>query len=741
MSEVPCYSFVATSRNDDHGGDVLRRTQSFINRLAEQCERHQVRAELVLVEWNPPNTRPSLEDVLGWPAGSEWFSARLIIVSSALHGKLEHSNRLEMFQMIAKNVGIRRAAGQYIVATNIDIIFSDEIFERLGRRDFRKGVVYRSDRWDIPNEIQLEQNLDRLLKRARQEAIRRNLKDGPYVKRDGLFVNITGTRFDNFYHNPLEKRLQELRETLEQKPSPASRDDGLSKLNYLIDVEVPRLRRNYLTPLLHVHACGDFTMMSRHDWLALRGYPEWNIFSWNIDALLLYQAHYNGLEISELDETCVHYHIEHDHGSGWTPEGEASLRDRLDGLSIPYIWYDKYFELIYELQDKAKAKCFTVYNETDWGFVGEKIESRNIVDKDTSRRPPSKVNDGPLTEGFLNGLPYIRLDLSQVDGIRMPEGTDPECRPGSFCETRPETWSYAIEHDLSALPGHGGERWFKITIAVDQGIVGVGILNSERTEFLVEKYCRGPDRGFHEVMCYIKEITQASRLVFRNATPDNQPARFCLKEVRVLAAAWTEDDPGVADPEQSPLAESSSPVVTTAALRQEDGPARLLEPVELQKPAAASLADIKPGAPNVIVRVLPSWTERVADTGGECQAMIILPSATGGYASAVLDLSGVERCAGRVRVYLHVLEGEAVIGLKAGATGEFLAESRERAGPALTQIDLDANGAEAASALVIRNTSLSGPAKLLLHRVECPACLAAPSAIDMEAATFVGGAA
>ena len=44
------FSFVAASRNDDHGGDLLRRTQSFINLLALQAERHRLRAELVLVD-------------------------------------------------------------------------------------------------------------------------------------------------------------------------------------------------------------------------------------------------------------------------------------------------------------------------------------------------------------------------------------------------------------------------------------------------------------------------------------------------------------------------------------------------------------------------------------------------------------------------------------------------------------------------------------------------------------------
>lgn len=299
MPLVPKFSFVATSRNDDHGGDVLRRTQSFVDRLAEQCVRHRVHSELVLVDWNPPRSRKPLAEVLGWPAGSAWFSARVITVSPALHRRLECSRRLAMFQMIAKNVGIRRALGDYVIATNIDIIFSDALFEWLKSGAMREGVLYRSDRWDIPNEIQLEPDLDRLLQRARDEAIRHNLKDGTYVRRDGAFRNISAPRFDGSFYQPLENLLGGLRGSLADD-DPVSPNKILPALDRMLSTDLPRLRREFLVPILHTNACGDFTMMAGHDWFALRGYPEWNIFSWHINSVIVYQAHYNNLQIGRL---------------------------------------------------------------------------------------------------------------------------------------------------------------------------------------------------------------------------------------------------------------------------------------------------------------------------------------------------------------------------------------------------------------------------------------------------------
>ena len=48
MSQDPYISVVATSRNDDHGGNMLRRMQIFVNAWIEQCRRHGLASELIL---------------------------------------------------------------------------------------------------------------------------------------------------------------------------------------------------------------------------------------------------------------------------------------------------------------------------------------------------------------------------------------------------------------------------------------------------------------------------------------------------------------------------------------------------------------------------------------------------------------------------------------------------------------------------------------------------------------------
>src|SRR6185503_5263652 len=116
----PYLSVVVATRNDDHGGDPLERLQALIDTFAAQCRRTGLTAELIVVEWNPPGDRRRVSELLQVPADVP-FPVRFVEVPNELHSRLLHSERLPLFQMIAKNVGIRRARGQYVVATNIDI--------------------------------------------------------------------------------------------------------------------------------------------------------------------------------------------------------------------------------------------------------------------------------------------------------------------------------------------------------------------------------------------------------------------------------------------------------------------------------------------------------------------------------------------------------------------------------------------------------------------------------------------
>ncbi|MBA2462986.1 MAG: hypothetical protein H0V45_14685 [Actinobacteria bacterium] len=188
--DEPYLSVVATARNDNHGGDLSRRMQIFVDALAEQCERHELDAELVIVEWNPPLDRPRLADVLRWPVEGSRCTIRIVEVPPELHATLEHADRLPLFQMIAKNVGIRRARGRFVLATNVDLLFSDELMSFIAARGLKSGQLYRTDRYDARSELEVGAPVADQLAYCRRNLIRICKREGTYDVESGRFYRI-----------------------------------------------------------------------------------------------------------------------------------------------------------------------------------------------------------------------------------------------------------------------------------------------------------------------------------------------------------------------------------------------------------------------------------------------------------------------------------------------------------------------------------------------------------------------
>jgi hypothetical protein len=174
-------SVVATSRNDDHGANLKRRMQTFTNAFIAQCKRHDLRAELILVEWNPPADRPRLAQALKWPADPFPCDVRIIEVPHHLHQRFHCADALPLFQMIGKNVGIRRAKGRFILATNIDILFNDDLMRFLKEGKLEKGKLYRIDRTDVETDVPPDAPIEEQLDYCRSHHLRINVIGGTFA--------------------------------------------------------------------------------------------------------------------------------------------------------------------------------------------------------------------------------------------------------------------------------------------------------------------------------------------------------------------------------------------------------------------------------------------------------------------------------------------------------------------------------------------------------------------------------
>jgi hypothetical protein len=655
-------SVVATSRNDDHGANLRRRMQTFVNAFISQCRRHDLRAELILVEWNPPADRPRLAEVLRWPDDPSPCEVRIIEVPETLHRRLKHSAALPLFQMIAKNVGIRRARGQFILATNIDIVFNDELMRFIKEGKLETGKVYRIDRTDVETDVPVDAPIEEQLAYCRSHHLRLNSAYGTFPLDSQGMMTLSGKdvaapgsgiipvhgssmpepdgeggiyrwagadiclsltppvdrpcrllaevspgpcvrslpaelevldkgkvvargkilgrvklaldlplmpgcgKFFNFRvreggyfppPNPADSRVLDLAihrlswsdaPAVHPRPGPAdafqilpaelhSRDiisssagirlgmgwHGLSKrfltkyrwadsgagltidresragralhlwvaagrqfhsgptpvlqlrdgqdrvlastslgprpdrvtlavpaesgsrvflhvlcngaaltgkqalrafrvfscswsdaswgrqlaeaahgsigalrswtrslLWWLAEILPSRFgyasaRRftadRWILPRLHTNACGDFMLMAREHWFEMCGYTELEIFSMHLDSLFLYAAHVAGLEEVVLPTNMRAYHIEHSAGSGWTPEGESRLFERLRAKGIPALSHEEICEMAHSMTAQGNPRLFHTH---DWGLVHESLpETRIAKPRDT----------------------------------------------------------------------------------------------------------------------------------------------------------------------------------------------------------------------------------------------------------------------------------------------------------------------------------------------------------------------
>jgi hypothetical protein len=105
---TPYLSIIVASRNDNHGDNMSKRMRLFIKGMIEQTNRFALNIELIIVEWNPPNKDRRLFEILPRPTNGDYLTLKYILVPYKLHKQFRFSEKLPLYQMIAKNVGIRR---------------------------------------------------------------------------------------------------------------------------------------------------------------------------------------------------------------------------------------------------------------------------------------------------------------------------------------------------------------------------------------------------------------------------------------------------------------------------------------------------------------------------------------------------------------------------------------------------------------------------------------------------------
>ncbi len=309
----------------------------FVKGLIAQTNRHRMRAELIVVEWNPPQDRPPLRFILPRPSSQDRLTVRYIVVPPELHARYRRAKEIPLFQMIAKNVGIRRARGEFVLCTNIDLLFSDALLQRLAATDLRRDTVYRANRCDVPDGIDPDWPLPEQLAWCSRNVIRR-------IGMDARFKNVNLEQLGLNDKAWYKKWLAD-------------------KMAWII-FRSPEKRQFYR---IDSFACGDFTLMARQSWLEIEGYAELDLYSIHVDTLGLVSAACMGYRQHTLPRTACTYHI--DHPAGWCSMSPAEKIRFLE--ERPGIDYGLVFETAMQALGKKEPLRF---NSPNWGFMDRVFE-------------------------------------------------------------------------------------------------------------------------------------------------------------------------------------------------------------------------------------------------------------------------------------------------------------------------------------------------------------------------------
>jgi len=391
------FSFVVTTRNDNHGGNMHLKNQFFVNRWAYNIKKLDINCELIIVDWNSDK---NLRNKIIIPKLNKNQSIRIIEVPNRIHKTFKNYKKLNIFQMIAKNVGAQRAIGKYLILTNVDIIFSNSLLEFLKNKKLNENFIYRVDRYDINfnkfdnfkiNEQSLDSNVTQINKKYYTYDIVKNIKYWTYNSFSGAIINLLKNFFEIikyltmlFYHiainllkicyftlfkiNSLTKYLLNI----------------LKKINYITEINYLKLITGYLklitgypkiiinnlkllltiiiSPKLHTNACGDFQLISKKTFINLSGYYEYDGYSFHIDSILMWKAYFMGYKFKDLKFKMFHIN----HTEGYTNSNE--LFKNLKKKDINYISNNKLIRIINNLK-----KNMNYLNNAKFGLVDYKL--------------------------------------------------------------------------------------------------------------------------------------------------------------------------------------------------------------------------------------------------------------------------------------------------------------------------------------------------------------------------------
>jgi len=236
-------TFIVSGRNDNYGGNYIYRLQNFISSIQIMSDHFKLKTQTVIVEWNPILTNAPLKNVIY--SDSKYNKVTIITVPFEFHKTLPNKSNVPIHDYVGKNVGIVRAEGEYILVCSGDLIFSKELFEFFNSNTMKPGNLYRNTRIDF-----------------------RKFTD----------ERISPENFDWFINNVHKKHI-------------SHNTFNNSRKGITVGNNIPIVNKYFCDKSgEYTNGCGDFLLMSKKDWMEIKGcVSDSNYFS-HLDSATLHKA-------------------------------------------------------------------------------------------------------------------------------------------------------------------------------------------------------------------------------------------------------------------------------------------------------------------------------------------------------------------------------------------------------------------------------------------------------------------
>lgn len=177
ISNKPYVSIVVVGRHDGFSKGFEKRAQTFLDAIGDVTDEVPLASyEIVFVDYATPEENEPLSKVFKIPENIK-RKIRFISVPQQCHYDLtvKLNTKMSFFEYIAKNIGIRRSLGEFILTTNPDNILSFDFFETISREDLNSGIVYRAIRWSMTETCKREK--DEILNITKQPGLLKFIDD------------------------------------------------------------------------------------------------------------------------------------------------------------------------------------------------------------------------------------------------------------------------------------------------------------------------------------------------------------------------------------------------------------------------------------------------------------------------------------------------------------------------------------------------------------------------------------